>query len=426
MATEQLSSSSSLASAMTPYCCRHCGSRLPPPFLDLGHQPPSNAYRTAEQLEEPELSYPLRLYVCPDCWLVQIPAYASAQTLFQADYAYFSSVSSSWVEHSRRYVAQIVERCGLGSASWVVELAANDGYLLQFMVQRGVPCLGIEPTAATAAAARGKGIPVEEVFFGLGEAQRLAAAGQQADLVIGNNVLAHVPDVNDFVAGIKALLKPGGVVTLEFPHLLQLLRWNQFDTVYHEHFSYFSLGVVQRIFGRAGLEVFDVEELPTHGGSLRVYGQHPEARAEGVRARVGELVERERGFGLEEMGCYGAFQGRVDRLKDEFVGFLLEAKRAGRSICGYGAAAKGNTLLNYGGVKRDLLPWVCDAALSKQGKFLPGSHIPIVAPSFLEQNPPDILLVLPWNLATEIRGLYQSLANRGTQFVTVIPQLQVL
>jgi len=404
--------------------CRHCQAKLSQPFLDLGFAPPSNAYRTSTQLDEPELSYPLRLSVCEQCWLVQAPAVARPETLFGADYAYFSSVSSTWREHARRYVVMIVNRLGLDTHSRVIEVAANDGYLLQYFLERGIPCLGIEPTEGTARAAQAKGIPVLMEFFGWALGERLAAEGRQADLLIGNNVLAHVPDINDFVAGLKAALKPGGVVTMEFPHLLRLLQDNQFDTVYHEHYSYLSLRVVQRIFAAEGLTVVDVEELTTHGGSLRVYAVHAE-RGEPVAAQVGAVLHAEEKYGLGSSAVYRDFQVRADGVKNALLAFLLDCKRQGRKVVGYGAAAKGNTLLNYAGVKPDLLPWVADAAPSKQGRYLPGSHIPIVHPEQIAAEQPDEVLILPWNLREEISQQLALVREWGGRFVTAVPHLKV-
>ena len=381
-----------------PHACRHCGSPLEYKVIDLGHQPPSNAYLTAEQLLGPEITYPLQVYVCTNCWLVQLPAHAAAEELFTADYAYFSSTSSSWCDHAQRFVAAAVKRLGLGEDSRVVELASNDGYLLQFVQQHGIPCLGIEPTHATAQAARDKGIETIERFFGVELAEELAPA----DLVVANNVLAHVPDINDFVAGIALLLKPHGRASIEFPHLLQLLKGNQFDTIYHEHYSYLSLRVVQRIAAEAGLDVVDVEQLPTHGGSLRVW-----LAKRGVTeptAAVTMLLEDEFAAGLESLGAYEDFQSRAEATKDGLLKFLLRAKHDGKIVLGYGAAAKGNTLLNYAGIRADLLPAVADQATSKQGKFLPGSHIPIVSPNELLEMKADKILVLPWNLIAEIKS----------------------
>jgi SAM-dependent methyltransferase len=401
--------------------CRHCGSPLDHTVIDLGHQPPSNAYLTAEQLLRPEITYPLQVYVCTSCWLVQLPAHAAAEELFTADYAYFSSTSSSWCAHAERFVAQAVERLGLAADSRVVELASNDGYLLQYVQQRQIPCLGIEPTAATAAAARARGIDTLECFFGLALAEELVAeagpAAGGADLVVANNVLAHVPDINDFVAGIARLLKPMGLASLEFPHVLRQLAGNQFDTIYHEHYSYLSLRVVQRIAETAGLQVVDVEELPTHGGSLRVWLAHRGVAQ--ATAAVAAVLGAEASAGLESLAAYVDFQRRAAGAKHLMLEFLLQARQDGKRVLGYGAAAKGNTLLNYAGIRADLLPAVADRAPSKQGKHLPGSHIPVISPEELAAQDPDTLLVLPWNLIAELR---QQLPDY--ELVTAIPSLK--
>ena len=405
--------------------CRHCGSPLQHTFLDLGFAPPSNAYLTVDDLKRPEIYYPLKVKVCDQCWLVQTEDYAQAGDLFRPDYAYFSSTSSSWLEHAARYAETIRQVLGLNSSSFVIEVASNDGYLLRNFVAAGIPCLGIEPTESTAAVAEKLGIPVLQEFFGEALGQRLRVDGRQADLVVGNNVLAHVPDINDFVRGLKAVLKPGGVVTLEFPHLMRLIENTLFDTVYHEHFSYLSLYTVCRIFGAAGLRVWKVEELPTHGGSLRVFGCH-QNEARFTEESVTNLLGEEVLHGLQRMETYLGFQSLADKIKDDLLAFLIEQKRADKKVVAYGAAAKGNTLLNYAGVKPDLLPFVCDAAESKQGKFMPGSHIPILPPDRLRQARPDFVLILPWNIASEIQARFSPLKDRGTRFVTVVPELQML
>jgi len=402
--------------------CRHCQTPLRHVFLDLGFAPPSNAYLTEVDLCRPELYYPLKLYVCDRCWLVQTADYARADELFRADYAYFSSTSSTWLAHAARYTDMIRARLDLGANSLVIEVAANDGYLLRNFVAAGIPCLGVEPTADTAAAAQAQGIAVLREFFGAALGRQLAAQGRQADLIIGNNVYAHVPDINDFTVGLKAALKPGGTITLEFPHLLRLITGTQFDTVYHEHFSYLSLYTVQRIFAAQGLRVCDVEQLPTHGGSLRVYGVHRDDLRSKTPA-VRQVLDDEAGAGLRDLSVYQGFQPRADCIKDHLLAYLIEQKRVGRTVAAYGAAAKGNTLLNYAGIKPDLLPFVCDAAPSKQGKYLPGSHIPILSPTVLNERCPDDLLILPWNIADEVRSQLSDLAARGTRFVTAVPEL---
>lgn len=404
--------------------CRHCHALLHHVFLDLGFAPPSNAYLAEADLRSPEHYYPLKLYVCDHCWLVQTEDYARADELFSPDYAYFSSTSSTWLDHAKRYASKMIRQFGLTRDSRVIEVASNDGYLLRNFVAAGIPCLGIEPTASTAAAAEQIGIPVLREFFGEELGKQLAADGRQADLIAGNNVYAHVPDINDFTAGLKAALKPGGTITLEFPHLLRLIEHTQFDTVYHEHFSYLSLHTVQCIFAAQGLRLCDVEQLPTHGGSLRVYGIHVEDARMPTTA-VDAILAAEEQSGLRDLAIYRAFQPRADRVKDDLLAYLIEQKRAGRAVAAYGAAAKGNTLLNYAGVKPDLLPFVCDAAPSKQGKFLPGSHIPILPPVVLTERRPDDLLILPWNIADEVCDQLSDLAVQGTRFVTAVPNFRI-
>jgi SAM-dependent methyltransferase len=391
----------------------------------LGCAPPSNAYLTLDALSRPEVYYPLRVMVCTSCWLIQTEDFHRTEDLFSPDYAYFSSVSSSWLEHAAAYCSMITDRLRLHRGSFVIEVAANDGYLLRNFVSAGIPCLGVEPTESTALAAERIGIPILRKFFGTMLAHALAADGKQADLIIGNNVYAHVPDINDFTAGLKAALKPRGVITLEFPHALQLITHTQFDTIYHEHFSYLSMHAVERIFRLAGLRVFDVEQLPTHGGSLRIYGCHDddERRTEGSVARIlGDEVEQ----GLLNVETYKAFQRDAGRIKDDLVMFLIEKSRAGKSVAAYGAAAKGNTLLNFAGVKTDLLPYVCDAAASKQGRFLPGTRIPILAPRELRLRQPDYLLILPWNIAHEVTIEHGYIREWGGKFVTAAPTLKEL
>jgi SAM-dependent methyltransferase len=404
--------------------CRHCGAALQLPFLDLGSAPPSNAYLEAEDLLKPELTFPLKLYVCDHCWLVQTEDYARADELFTPDYAYFSSTSTSWLEHAALYSTMIIKRLALNKSSFVIEVGSNDGYLLKNFVAAGIPCLGIEPTVSTAEAAQKIGIPVLCEFFSEALGNRLAKEDKKADLIIGNNVYAHVPDINEFTAGLKAALKPGGTITLEFHHLLRLIEGNQFDTVYHEHFSYLSLHTVSRIFARAGLKVWDVEELPTHGGSLRVCGAHSDDPRQPTYA-VRELLEIEENAGLRSLATYKAFQARADRVKDDLLLFLIEQKREGKRVVAYGGAAKGNTLLNYAGVKPDLFPFVCDAATFKQGKYLPGSHIPILPPKALIDYRPDWVLILPWNIADEIMKQQSVVRTWGGKFVTAVPSLKI-
>lgn len=404
--------------------CRHCAKPLEHLFLDLGYAPPSNAYRSDDDQSKPETHYPLRVKVCDQCWLVQTEDYAEADELFSPDYAYFSSTSSTWLAHAADYCGHMTAELQLSPQSFVIEVASNDGYLLKNFVAAGIPCLGIEPTASTASAAEALGVPVLRDFFGAALAKRLAAESRQADLIIGNNVYAHVPDINDFTAGLKVALKPEGTITLEFPHLLQLISHTQFDTIYHEHFSYLSLYTVSRLFESAGLRVMDVQQLPTHGGSLRVFGCHADD-ARPTQPKVRQVLQAERAGGLLDLETYRRFQARAERVKDELVLFLIEQKRLGKRVVGYGAAAKGNTLLNFAGIRPDLLPVIYDAAPAKQGKRMPGSHIPIVAPEALSREIPDFVLILPWNLAAEVRRQLASLAAKGCRFVTAVPHLEI-
>lgn len=403
--------------------CRHCGSDLSLPFIDLGSAPPSNAYLTEEALRTPEKWYPLRVLACTECWLVQTEDYAHCSELFSADYAYFSSFSTTWLQHAERYVSTMAERLGLAGHSLVAEIASNDGYLLQYVKARGIPCLGVEPTASTAKAARNKGIDVVEEFFGVELAERLVAAGKSADLTAANNVLAHVPDINDFVAGFTILLKPAGVATFEFPHLLQLVQQNQFDTIYHEHFSYLSLTAVRRIFKRNGLSIFDVEELPTHGGSLRVYAQRGDTGKRETSDSVGKLLAAEVDAGVTTAHFYAGFQPKADRVKNDLLSFLIAAKNAGKTVAAYGAAAKGNTLMNYAGVRPDLIAFVVDRNPAKKGKYMPGSHIPIVDEAQLTTAKPDYVLILPWNLKAEVVTQLEYAHAWGCQFVVAVPSI---
>jgi SAM-dependent methyltransferase len=405
--------------------CRFCGRLLVYEFINLGCAPPSNAYLAAADLNRPEVYYPLKLSVCTNCWLVQTADYAGKEHLFSPDYAYFSSTSSGWLAHARNYSQFITSRLGLNAKSFVVEIACNDGYLLKNFIEAGIPCLGIEPTASTAAAAQDLGISVLQEFFGQSLGRRLADTGQKADLIIGNNVYAHVPEINDFTNGLKALLKPGGTITLEFPHLMRLIEHTQFDTIYHEHFSYLSIYTVNRIFEATGLRVFDVEELTTHGGSLRAYGCHADDPRPQTTA-VPALLNEEEKQGLRLLTTYQNFQRQADRVKNGLLTFLIEQKRTGKKVAAYGAAAKGNTLLNYAGIKPDLLPYVCDAAPSKQGKYLPGSHIPILPPAVLSEDKPDIVLIFPWNIADEIIDQHAYVQGWGGIFVTAVPELKVM
>jgi 2-polyprenyl-3-methyl-5-hydroxy-6-metoxy-1,4-benzoquinol methylase len=377
-------------------------------------------------MRRPEKWFPLKVLVCESCWLVQAEAYSRAAELFNDEYAYFSSFSAIWLAHAEHYVSVMVERFGLRTDSHVVEVASNDGYLLQYVKQRGIPCLGIEPTASTASAARLKGIETLEEFFGVGLAQKLVDQGKQADLIVANNVLAHVPDVNDFARGFVLLLKPQGVATFEFPHLMQLIEHKQFDTIYHEHFSYLSFSTVDQIFRSNGLSVFDVEELGTHGGSLRVFAQRIDTGKYPISENVTKLLDRETTAGMKRVVYYQGFQEQADKVKNDLLAFLLEAKSQGKTVAAYGAAAKGNTLLNYAGIKPNLLPYVCDAAPSKQGKFMPGSRIPIVAEERIREQKPDYVLILPWNIKEEIMAQLDYIRAWGGKFVVPIPNLSVL
>ena len=405
--------------------CRHCRAVLRASFLDLGSAPPSNAYLAPERLASPETWFPLKLLVCEACWLVQTEDHAGREALFTDDYAYFSSYSSSWLEHSQRYVKTMTQRLGLGAKSLVAEVAANDGYLLQYVQQAGIPCYGVEPTTSTAAAARAKGIEIVEDFFGAALAEGLAGAGRQVDLVVANNVLAHVPDINDFVAGFARLLKPEGVATFEFPHLLRMVEQNQFDTAYHEHYSYLSLTSVWSIFEANGLTVFDVEELATHGGSLRVHARRSDCARRASSAAVAVLRAAEHAAGIDSPRFYQGFQVRAEKVKNDFLSFLLDAKKQGLRVGAYGAAAKGNTLLNFAGVRPDLLPYVVDSNPAKQGRFMPGSRIPIVDEIHLRQHKPNHVVILPWNLKAEVMQQLECARSWGASFVTAVPRLEL-
>ena len=405
--------------------CRHCGTELKLPLVDLGSAPPSNAYLTKQTLHAPEKWFPLRVLVCEHCWLAQTEDFTQANELFDAEDAYFSGFSSSWLAHSERYVADMVARFNLNADSHVVEVAANDGYLLQYVKACDIPCTGVEPTASTAAAAQAKGIPIVEDFFGVRLAQELAAQGKQADLTAANNVLAHVPDINDFVAGFAVLLKPLGVATYEFPHLLKLVEGNQFDTIYHEHFSYLSLTAVDHIFSENGLTVFDVEEHSTHGGSLRVLAQRSDTGQQARNARVDELLQREKQTGVLSADFYTGFQASTDQIKNDFLAFLLEAKRQSKTVVAYGAAAKGNTLMNYAGIRLDLISFVVDRNPAKQGKYMPGSRIPILYEETLQAAKPDYVVILPWNLEAEVMKQLEYIRTWGGRFVTAVPALRI-
>ena len=405
-------------------CCRHCNYKTKFKFVDLGNSPPSNEYLTEKYLDMPETYYPLQVFVCSNCWLVQTKDFSSGSELFKEDYAYLSSTSSSWLEHCNKYVKEIVNTLNLSSSSFVVELASNDGYLLNYFKDYEVPCLGIEPTEGTAKIAQRNGIETLIKFFGYETAKNVKKSHNKADLIIGNNVYAHVPDINDFTKGIKTLLKDNGTVTLEFPSLLSLINQNQFDTIYHEHFSYLSLTSVQNIFKTHGLKVWKIENLSTHGGSLRVYGCHKEASI-GIDNSVQDQLNKEMDAGLQKIDSYENFQQSCEKIKISFLEFLLEAKKANKKVIGYGAAAKGSTLLNYSGVKDDLIEYVCDGAEFKQNKYMPGSHIPIKHPSALQADNPDYIIIFPWNIADEISSLLKDKINEGTKLVTFIPELKI-
>jgi SAM-dependent methyltransferase len=387
--------------------------------------PISNAFLKADELNRMEPFYPLHAYVCGTCFLVQLEEFESPQKIFGDNYAYFSSYSDSWLDHARRYTDQMIGRFSYGPKSQVIEIASNDGYLLQYFKQKGVPVLGIEPAKNVAEAAIAKGIPTLTRFFGVKTARELVAQGTRADLLLGNNVLAHVPDLNDFVAGMKVILKPDGVITMEFPHLQHLIEENQFDTIYHEHFSYLSFLVAQRVFERHGLQLFDVEEIPTHGGSLRIFGRHAGQGSE-PGERVKELIARERRLKFEDLETYRKFSGRVQETKRQLLEFLISVKRAGKRVVGYGAPAKGNTLLNYCGIRSDFLEFTVDRSPHKQGKFLPGTHVPIYAPERIDEVKPDYVLILPWNIKEEIMKQMAHIRSWGGKFVVPIPKVEVL
>jgi len=405
--------------------CRHCGAEVSFPLIDLGSAPLSNAYLTEKTLKAPEKWFPLKVLICEECWLVQTEDYAGAEELFDADYAYFSSVSISWLKHAQQYVSDMVDRFDLNPKAYVVEVASNDGYLLQYVKQMGIPCLGVEPTARTAKAAMDKGIEVVEDFFGVALANKLVAEGKQADLTVANNVLAHVPDINDFVSGFTVLLKPNGVATFEFPQLMQMVKHAQFDTIYHEHFSYLSLTALNRIFKHNGLQVFDVHEINTHGGSLRVFAQRKDHGKYQVSNTVDALLAVEEIEGLKSVSYYSEFQQRADKIKNDLTEFLIQAKKENKKVLAYGAAAKGNTLLNYAGIRPDMLSSVVDRNLAKQNKYLPGSRIPIMDEAVINLEKPDYVLIMPWNLRQELIAQLAYIRDWGGKFVTAVPNIEV-
>ncbi len=405
--------------------CRFCSNELTDVFVDLGAHPASNSFLTKEKLNEPEIYYPLKTFVCNKCFLVQVDEVKRADEIFNDEYVYFSSYSKSWVEHARQYVEMITQRLGLDGQSRVMEIASNDGYLLQFFKQKQIPCLGVEPSKNTSQAARQKGIEVITEFFNAGLAEQLVRKDLKADLILGINVLAHVPDINSFVKGLKTVLKSGGVVTMEFPHLMRLVEQNQFDTIYHEHFSYFSFHTVERIFAEQGLVLFDVDELPTHGGSIRIYAKHPDDNIHQVSDKVKQLRAGEKNKGMLNIAYYTDFQQKVYNLKYDLLDFLVKQKKKGRKIIGYGAAAKGNTLLNYCGIKSDMIDFVADISPHKQNKFLPGSRIPVMSPDVIKQIKPDCIIILPWNLKEEISAQIEYTRQWGCRLVTPIPEIDI-
>ena len=411
---------------MTGEVCRNCDAPLEHVFVDLGMSPIANDYVAVDKANAMEPFYPLCVYVCDSCWLVQLPAVQAADNIFRDDYAYFSSVSKSWLAHAERYVEQTAERFNIGPDSYVVEVASNDGYLLQYFHQRGVPVLGIEPCANVAAAGEKVGVPARVEFFGTELANTLAGEGKKPDLIVGNNVLAHVPDLKDFVGGLKALLSEDGVITMEFPHLQQLVDHNQFDTIYHEHFSYFSLTAVSDVFRRQGLRIFDVEELPTHGGSLRIYACHAIDSNKPDSPTVSDLLKREAAAGFTALEVYRSFEQKVHYTKRELLKFLITAREEGKRVAGYGAPAKGNTLLNYCGVRTDLVEFTVDRAESKQSTLLPGTRIPVFGPEKIEEEKPDYILILPWNIKDEIMSSMDFVREWGGRFAVPIPEVRLL
>ncbi len=406
--------------------CRFCNNFLKHEFIDLVNSPLSNSYIDQEQLNEPETFYPLKLLLCENCFLVQIEEYRKSKDIFNENYAYFSSYSTSWLSHAERYVDTITEHFGYNEQSSVIELASNDGYLLQYFQKKHIQVLGIEPAKNVALAAQEKGIETIVDFFGVKLAEQLVAQNRKADLIVGNNVFAHVPDINDFVVGMEIILNDQGVITLEFPHLMQIIEQNQFDTIYHEHFSYFSFYTTGLIFEKHGLELFDVERISTHGGSLRIYGKHKEDTSKNISPNVAELLKEEEAKGMQALSYYEGFQGKVDRVKVDLVSFLLEQKKKNAKVAAYGAAAKGNTLLNYCGIKSDLVEYVVDASPHKQGKYLPGSHIPIVNEDMIKKNKPDYILILAWNLKDEITHQLRYVKEWNSKFVLAIPKLEII
>ncbi|MBS1746650.1 MAG: class I SAM-dependent methyltransferase [Bacteroidetes bacterium] len=403
--------------------CRFCKTELEHVFIDLFNSPASNSFLTKEQLNEPETFYPLKVYTCPNCFLVQVDEYKKSDAIFNNEYVYYSSYSTSWLAHAKRYADMMTDRFHLNKNSRVIEIASNDGYLLQYFKQKNIPVLGIEPTTNTARVAQDKGIETITEFFGVDLAKKLTTENLKADVLLGNNVLAHVPDILDFVAGMKMLLKPSGVITMEFPHLMQLIENSQFDTIYHEHFSYLSFYTVKKIFESQGLELFDVDELPTHGGSIRIYAKHQKNNEQAILPNIQALLNKEKEKGMLDMSYYNNFQQKALKIKMDITAFLIEQKKNGKKVAAYGAAAKGNTLLNYCGIKNDLIEFVVDANPHKQNKFMPASHIPVVTENYLKKEKPDFVIVLPWNLKDEITHQLAYIKDWGAQFVFAIPEL---
>ena len=406
--------------------CRFCNNILEHSVIDLGMSPLCQKHIKPEHANDMEKFYPLHAFICEHCWLMQLEQFATPDEIFADDYAYFSSFSESWQEHARKYAEQMTRRFKLNTTSLIIEIASNDGYLLQWFVQKGIPVLGIEPAANVAAAAEEKGVRTEIEFFGKSSAKQLAKKYGKADLLLGNNVLAHVPDINDFVSGMKEMLGAEGVITMEFPHLQRLIERNQFDTIYHEHFSYLSFVAVNRIYANHGITLFDVEELPTHGGSLRIFGRHSDDHKKEVSQNVKDLLQREIDLGFESLEYYSLFEEKVKETKRKILDFLIEAKRNGKTIVGYGAPGKGNTLLNYCGIRTDFIDYTVDMNPHKQGNFLPGTHIPILHPNTINETKPDYLFILPWNLKDEIMNQHQYLREWGGKFIIPIPELMVL
>lgn len=405
--------------------CRFCSQNLTHEFVDLGFSPPSNSFLKKEDLNKPEVFYPLRIMVCEKCFLVQIDEFAKHDDIFNGDYIYFSSYSTSWLKHAEKYTEMMVSRFGFDENSKVIEIASNDGYLLQYFLKKGIPVLGIEPTSNTASVAIEKGIETVVDFFGKKLAHELSSNNVKADLILGNNVLAHVPDINDFVGGLPLLLKDSGIITFEFPHLLKLIKENQFDTIYHEHFSYLSLYSVQKLFKSNGLEIFDVEEIPTHGGSLRVFVQKEVRKSQEVSENVQAILNNEIDFGIQNLEIYKGFQIKSEKIKNDFWSFLLDAKKNGKKVAAYGAAAKGVTLLNFCGIKKDLINFVVDASPHKIDKFLPGVHVPVVSERWIKDEKPDYIVILPWNLKSEIQDQLNYIREWGGYFVTAIPEISI-